>query len=48
MTAFWAMGYFWMRVVHAFMTWFGIAYIRTVVFTLGWFCIVGMFWEVIR
>lgn len=48
MTAFWAMGYFWMRVVHAVMAWFGVPYIRTLAFTLGWICVVGMFWEVIK
>ena len=47
MTAFWAMSFFWLRVVHALVYVFGIPYIRTVVFTMGFVCVVGIFWEVI-
>ena len=48
MTAFWAMAYFWIRVVHAGVYWAGIAYVRTLVFTLGFVAVVGIFWEIIR
>jgi uncharacterized MAPEG superfamily protein len=48
MTAFWAMSFFWLRVVHAVVYWLAFPYIRTVVFTLGFICIAGLFWEVIK
>jgi len=48
MTAFWAMFFFWMRLAHAVVYWFAIPYIRTLVFTLGYVAVVGIFWEVIR
>jgi uncharacterized MAPEG superfamily protein len=48
MTAFWAMSFFWLRVVHAAVYWLAIPYIRTVVFTLGFICVAGLFWEVIK
>ncbi|MFM9886799.1 MAG: MAPEG family protein [Burkholderiales bacterium] len=48
MTAFWAICFFWLRVSHAVVYLLGIAYIRTVVFTLGFVCIAGIFWEVIK
>ena len=47
MTAFWAMSFFWLRAAHAVVYWFGFPYIRTLVFTLGWVCVAGIFWEVI-
>ncbi len=48
MTAFWAVCFFWLRLAHAVVYLSGIAYIRTVVFTLGFVCIAGIFWEVIK
>jgi uncharacterized MAPEG superfamily protein len=48
MTAFWAMFFFWMRVVHAIVYLTGIPYVRTVVFTLGFVAVAGLFWEVIK
>jgi len=48
MTAFWAMFFFWMRVAHAVVYWLAIPYIRTLVFTLGYVAVAGIFWEVIR
>jgi uncharacterized MAPEG superfamily protein len=39
------LAYFWLRVVHAVVYWFAIPYIRTISFTLGWFCVVGLFWH---
>ena len=48
MTAFWAMAYFWLRIAHAVIYLLGIPYLRTVVFTLGYVAIVGIFWELIK
>lgn len=48
MTAFWAMFFFWMRVAHAVVYWFAIPYLRTVIFTLGFIAVAGIFWEVIK
>jgi uncharacterized MAPEG superfamily protein len=48
MVVFWATAYFWLRLVHAVVFWFAIPYIRTVVFTLGFICVAGLFVEVIR
>ncbi len=46
-TAFWASFFFWVRLAHAVVYLSGIPYIRTMVFTLGFVAIVGLFWEVI-
>ena len=46
-TAFLTMAYFWLRVVHAAVYWFAIPYIRTISFTLGFLCVVGLFWQVV-
>ena len=48
MTAFWAMSFFWLRLAHAIVYWVAIPYLRTVLFTLGFVCVAGMFWQVIR
>jgi len=48
MTAFWAACYFWLRLAHAVVFWFAIPYIRTVIFTLAFVAIVGIFVELIR
>lgn len=48
MTAFWAMALFWVRAAHALVYWLGLPYIRTLVFTLGFVCVGGLFWEVIK
>ena len=45
-TAFWAMAFFWLRLAHALVYWFGIPYLRTVVFTLGWVAVVALFLHV--
>ena len=47
MTAFWATAYFWLRVTHAVVYLAAIPFVRTVVFTLGFVCVAGIFWEVI-
>jgi uncharacterized MAPEG superfamily protein len=48
MTAFWAACFFWLRLVHAVVYLLGIPYIRTVVFTLAFVAVVGIFWEVVK
>jgi len=48
MTAMWSAIFFWARAVHAVVYWFGIPYVRTMVFTLGYVCIAGIFWEIVR
>ena len=48
MTAFWAMWFFWMRLAHAVVYLLAVPYVRTLVFTLGYVAIVGIFWEIIK
>ena len=48
MTAFWATCFFWLRVVHAAVYLLAVPYVRTLVFTLGFVAVVGIFWEVIK
>src|SRR6202044_1142952 len=48
MTAFWAISYFWLRVAHAVVYLAGWPYIRTLIFVLGWICIVGLFVELVK
>ena len=48
MTAFWAGCYFWLRLAHAAVYLLGIPLVRTLIFTLGYVAIVGMFWELIK
>lgn len=48
MTAFWAAAFFWLRAAHAIVYWLGLPYVRTIVFTLGFVCVAGLFWEVIK
>src|SRR5580658_8155839 len=43
MTAFWATSFFWLRVAHAIVYWAAIPYLRTLVFTLGYVAIIGLF-----
>jgi uncharacterized MAPEG superfamily protein len=44
-TAFLAMSFFWLRVAHAIVYWAAIPYIRTIIFTLGYAVIIGLFVE---
>jgi uncharacterized MAPEG superfamily protein len=44
-TALLVMSFFWLRVVHAIVYWFGIPFIRTLVFTLSFFAVLGLFFE---
>ena len=48
MTAIWAMSFFWLRVLHCVVYWFGVPFVRTVVFTLGYVAVAGIFWEVVK
>ena len=48
MTAFWAISYFWLRVAHAVVFLAGIPFIRTLIFVLGYVCIVGLFVELVK
>jgi uncharacterized MAPEG superfamily protein len=48
MTAFWATAFFWLRATHAVVYLLGIAYVRTLVFVLGFVAIAGIFWEVVK
>ena len=48
MTAFWAMSYFWIRLAHAIVYIAAIPYIRTILFTLGYVCIVGLFIDLVK
>jgi uncharacterized MAPEG superfamily protein len=48
MTAFWAMSFFWLRLAHAIVYWAAIPYLRTVLFTLGFVCVAGVFWQVVK
>ena len=48
MTALWAASFFWLRLAHAVVYWAAIPYLRTVLFTLGFVCVAGIFWAVIK
>ncbi len=48
MTAFWSTFFFWVRLAHAIVYFAGIPYIRTVLFTLGFVAVAGIFWEIVR
>lgn len=47
MTAFWAVCFFWLRLAHAVVYLLAIPYIRTLVFTLGYVAIAGIFWQIL-
>jgi uncharacterized MAPEG superfamily protein len=48
MTAFWAMSYFWIRLAHAVVFIAAIPYIRTLLFVLGYVCVVGLFIDLVK
>jgi len=48
MTAFWAMGYFWVRLAHAIVFLIAIPYLRTLLFVLGYVAVVGLFVELVK
>ena len=47
-TAFLAMAFFWLRLAHAVVYLFGIPYLRTLLFTLGYVAVVGIFWQFVK
>lgn len=47
MTAIWAMVFFWARIAHAIVHILGIAYVRTLAFTIGFIALLGVFIEVV-
>jgi uncharacterized MAPEG superfamily protein len=48
MTAFSAMCFFWLRLAHAVVYLTAIPYVRTLIFTLSFVAVVGIFWEVVK
>jgi uncharacterized MAPEG superfamily protein len=48
MTAFWAALFFWARLAHAIVFALGWPFVRTVIFTIGFVAVVGIFWEIVR
>ena len=48
MTAFWAMSFFWLRLAHAVVYLLGLPYLRTLIFTLGYVAVIGIFWELVK
>jgi uncharacterized MAPEG superfamily protein len=48
MTGFWAASFFWLRVAHAVVYLAAIPYIRTIIFVLGYICIISLFVELIK
>jgi uncharacterized MAPEG superfamily protein len=48
MVTFWAMCFFWLRLTHAVVYLLAIPYVRTLVFTLGFVAVAGIFWELIK
>jgi uncharacterized MAPEG superfamily protein len=46
-TAFLCMAFFWLRLIHAVVYWFAVPFVRTLVFTLGFFCVLGLFWQAV-
>jgi uncharacterized MAPEG superfamily protein len=48
MTALYAVAFFWLRLAHALVYLLGVPFVRTLIFTLGVVCEVGIFIEVIK
>jgi len=44
-TAFLTASFFWLRVAHAIVYWAAIPYLRTIIFTLGFVAVIGLFVE---
>lgn len=47
-TAFWSMFFFWARASHAVVFLLAIPFLRTLLFTAGFFAVCALFWELIR
>ena len=48
LTGMWAMSYFWLRLAHAVVYLLAVPFVRTLIFTLGFVCIVGLFVQLVR
>jgi uncharacterized MAPEG superfamily protein len=48
MTAFWATSFFWVRLAHAVIFLAAVPFVRTVLFVLGYVCVVGLFYELVK
>jgi uncharacterized MAPEG superfamily protein len=48
MTAFWAISYFWLRLAHAIIFLLAVPFLRTLIFVLGFVCVVGLFVELMK
>ena len=48
MTAFWAISFFWIRAAHAVVFLAAIPFLRTILFVLGWICVIGLFFELMK
>jgi uncharacterized MAPEG superfamily protein len=48
MTAFWATCFFWLRLAHAVVYLLAVPYVRTLVFTLGFVSVAGIFWQLVK
>jgi len=48
MTAFWTICFFWLRLAHAAVYLLAIPYVRTLIFTLGFVAVAGIFWELVK
>jgi uncharacterized MAPEG superfamily protein len=48
MTAFWAISFFWLRVAHAVVYLLAVPFVRTLIFTLGFVAVAGIFVELMR
>jgi uncharacterized MAPEG superfamily protein len=46
-TAFCSASFFWLRAAHAVVYLLAIPYLRTLLFTLGFFAVVGIFWQLL-
>ena len=46
-TAMWAAIFFWSRLVHAIVFILAIPYVRTIVFTIGFIAVLGIFYEIV-
>jgi uncharacterized MAPEG superfamily protein len=42
------MAFFWIRLAYALIYWAAVPFVRTLLFTLGMVCVVGLFVHVIR
>jgi uncharacterized MAPEG superfamily protein len=48
MTAFWTISFFWLRVAHAVVYLLAVPFVRTLIFTLGFVAVAGIFVELMR